>query len=208
MTDGAVPLRLVGRVRSPGFGRLQSAMCGHEVMMSSHRKQSLAFSSTTIFCLSACRLLVTLIMATNGRIKADVRIVPVEAGDMDGASPWIYKAFQGDHVNDMMYPARKRDPKMTDEQRHKYVARSYEKRRESAQQGKCEYLKAVDVESGAILGVAEWVKPGTPIRDAKTEMEKAEKEQENPEMDYDYMNRFMGTLCDTREKYMGEKPHW
>lgn len=70
-------------------------------------------------------------------------------------------------------------------------------------------LKAVDKETGEILGVAIWAEPGTPIK-LPTEEEEEKEEEDAKDHEFDPQAGFnMGmALSSKRREKMGDQPHW
>lgn len=139
-----------------------------------------------------------------------VQVLPVERADLHRCAEIMHIAFEGEPVTGSLYPPHLAQP-YTPEERYRLRSLGMEKIHFNAP-GKLMF-KAVDKESGEILGVAIWAEPGTPIKLPSEEKEE-EKEDQLDEKDKDLefdpqAGRNMGeALGKKRREVMGDQPHW
>ena len=72
-------------------------------------------------------------------------------------------------------------------------------------------MKAVDQESGKILGVGIWTSPGVPVREKDEEKNEEMVDpvgDEDPEEDTAALKRLVDEMTDKREKLLKNTPHW
>lgn len=138
--------------------------------------------------------------------RASVNVLPVERADLERCSEIMHLAFDGEPVTGSLYPPHLAQP-YSSEERYRLRARGMEKLH-FHKPGKV-MLKAVDKETGEILGVAIWAEPGTPIK-LPTEEEEEKEEEDAKDHEFDPQAGFnMGmALSSKRREKMGDQPHW
>lgn len=140
--------------------------------------------------------------------STSVKVLPVERADLERCAEIMHLAFEGEPVTGSLYPPHLARP-YTKEQRYRLRAKGMEKVHFKAP-GKTMH-KAVDRESGEILGVAIWAEPGTPIKlpsEEKEEENKEDEEEKDPEFDPQAGYNMGMALGLKRREVLKDQPHW
>lgn len=148
-------------------------------------------------------------VSSSKRSRPAIRIEQIEESDLPNIAPFIHGAFEGEDIDMSMYPEWLKNDKITDDERYAHIVRQYSERLDDSRKGKNAFIKAVDVDTGKILGIAEWVLPGVPVRSNKdADVQGDTNLPKNPEADLEFLGRFKEAIIAKRESIMGDTPHW
>ena len=140
------------------------------------------------------------------RNKRNISILPLTEDDLYRCAEIALAAFESDTaINPLVRPARLRNPNLSHEERVSNSARGM-KAQMFGKPGKV-LLKAVDDDTGKIVGVAVWNDPSVPIKPKEGDEDKS-KEFEDPEEDSEFMGKMIEAMTSVREKHLSGKPHW
>jgi hypothetical protein len=146
-------------------------------------------------------------------ISTTVDVLPVELADLPRCAQIMHEAFAGDKIMGTLYPPHMKQA-YSDVERFRRQGKDMQ-RIHFESPGK-KMFKAVDRETGKIIGVAIWAEPGTPIKlpgEGETE-EHRKKEMEIDENDKDLETdeeagkRLFSALVTKRREVMKDQPHW
>lgn len=146
-------------------------------------------------------------MATTPRPQVTVERVNLE--DLDRASEIFLSAFAEDKVMKIVRPPHLHNPSLSHAERLANYSKGL-KKHQLDKKGK-NVLKAVDKETGRILGIGIWTSPGVPVRD--TQEKNAENadpigDDEDPEEDSAAMGRLVEEMTSKRDALLKNTPHW
>lgn len=147
--------------------------------------------------------------ATMASTRPQVTVEHVSEADLDRCSEIFLSAFAKDQVMHIVRPARLHDPSISHEQRLRNYTLGL-KEHQFGKKGKS-VLKAVDNETGEILGVGIWTSPGIPVRSSDEENKENAAPtagETDPEEDSAALGRLVEEMTEKRELLLKNAPHW